>query len=295
MTAAGFAVLMPVYWRDKADQVEAAFRSVTDGQELPPAQIVVVRDGPVGPALTDVLVAVARRPDVTLVTLPANRGLAQALNAGLAECHFDVVARQDADDISTPDRFRRQAPLVESGQFDLLGSAMREFSAGPASSADSAPAGAGDRAADAAHSVRFGRIRSYPLTAEEIWRTAKLMNPLAHPTVVTRRSLVEAVGGYRDLFHLEDYDLWVRLGQAGAKAGNLPEPLVDYRISPGSSRRRGGCGTLRAEIALQSEFHASGFITRAEQLRNLALRGGLELAPPALLARVLDRTWRQRP
>jgi glycosyltransferase involved in cell wall biosynthesis len=289
---ADFSVLMPVYWADQPIDVEEAFRSVTDHQELAPAQVVVVRDGPVGPALTDVLAALARRRGVSLVTLPANRGLAGALNAGLAACRFDVVARQDADDLSAPTRFSCQVPLVQSGELDLVGSAMREFSTGSVGPAGSAAA----RSAVAAKAiggvgpvgaVTYGRIRSYPLTEPEIRRTAKLINPFAHPTVVTRRSLILAAGGYRNFFHLEDYDLWVRMLQAGVKAANLPDPLVDYRVSPAARRRRGGLKTLRAEVALQREFLDSGFINRAEWLRDLLLRGGLELAPAPILSLAL--------
>ncbi|MDR1186702.1 MAG: glycosyltransferase [Bifidobacteriaceae bacterium] len=271
-----FSVLMPVYWRDQPGQVEAAFRSVTEAQELPPAQVVVVRDGPVGPALASVLDRFARTDGVSVVALPTNGGLARALNAGLAACRFDVVARQDADDLSVPSRFASMAPLAQSGRFDLVGSAVREFV---------------DDAAPLAGQARHGRVRSYPLTSAEIWRAAKMMNPFAHPSVVMRRSVVLGAGGYREFFHLEDYDLWVRLLQAGAAVANLPEPLVDYRVSAAGWRRRGGLRTLRAELALQHAFLDSGFIDRAEWLRNVAVRGGLELAPPALLRLALNRVW----
>ncbi|MDR2378583.1 MAG: glycosyltransferase [Bifidobacteriaceae bacterium] len=260
-----FAVLLPVYWGDTAEQVAAAFRSVTEDQELAPAEIVVVRDGPVGPALAALLDGLAARPDVSLLALPRGLGLAGALNAGLATCRFEVVARQDADDLSVPRRFARTVPLVASGEFDLVGAAMREF------------------AVDSASRVSYGRLRRYPLNEAEIRRTAKAVNPFAHPTVVTRRSLVLSAGGYRDFFHLEDYDLWARLLQGGARAANLAEPLVNYRVSAAGWRRRGGLKTLRAEIRLQRAFLDSGFTSRREWLRNLVARGALELAPPAVL------------
>jgi hypothetical protein len=39
-------------------------------------------------------------------------------------------------------------------------------------------------------------------------------------------------GGYRPAYrHAEDYDLWLRLSEAGSMA-NLPDRLVDYRIYP---------------------------------------------------------------
>jgi glycosyltransferase involved in cell wall biosynthesis len=269
-----FAVLMPVYWGDQPQQVESAFRSVTLDQELAPSQVVIVRDGPVGPGLAGLLERLAQTCQVSLLKLPVNGGLAKALNAGLAACRFDVVARQDADDVSAASRFGLMVPLVQSGQFDLIGSAVQEITADPV------------------RPVKYGPVRSYPLTSEEIWRTAKRMNPFAHPTVVMRRDLVLSLGGYREFFHMEDYDLWVRLLCAGARAGNLLEPLVNYRVSTAGWRRRGGWRTLRSELALQRHFVESGFINRAEWLRNVTVRGSVELAPPAVLRLALRQAWR---
>jgi cellulose synthase/poly-beta-1,6-N-acetylglucosamine synthase-like glycosyltransferase len=252
-------VLLPVYRNDRPERFEAAFGSVTEAQTRRPAQVIVVRDGPVDEALGLVLARVAARPDVTLVPLVRNYGLAEALNAGLAASDWEVVARQDADDLSRPDRFALSVPLVASGSVDVVGGALAEFRRVP-----------GDLGA---------AVRRYPLAGEAIARTARLANPMAHPSVVFRRAAVRRVGGYRSFHHLEDYDLWVRLVQAGARLANLPEVLVDYRVSDAVYRRRGGTATLRAEWDLQREFARTGFITRAQRVRNVVVRGGFELAP----------------
>jgi glycosyltransferase involved in cell wall biosynthesis len=261
-------VLLPVYRGGTAAQVEAAYASVVD-QSLPPAQVVVVRDGPVPARLAAFLERVSAHDAVTLVPLDRNVGLAAALNAGLAACRCDIVARQDADDISRPNRFKRTVPLVAAGTFDLVGGALQEFREVP-----------GDLG-----SV----VRAYPLEAVEVARLARVMNPVAHPAVVFRRGAVQAAGGYRPFHHLEDYDLWARLLQAGARAANVPEVVVDYRVSEAAYRRRGGWRTLRAEWALQREFLRSGFVSPAGWARNLVLRGGFEVAPIALRRWALRR------
>jgi hypothetical protein len=52
---------------------------------------------------------------------------------------------------------------------------------------------------------------------------------LAHPTVVMRADVLRAVGGYHvDAMPVEDFALWLRLGEMGELA-NLPEQLVRYR------------------------------------------------------------------
>jgi glycosyltransferase involved in cell wall biosynthesis len=265
-TADGFSVLMPVYRGDAPRQVSGAFDSITQGQRLRPAQVVIVRDGPVGVGLQRTLDQLASQGSVEIVSLARNVGLAGALNAGLDRCQFDVVARQDADDLSRPDRFSLCVPLVQGGSFDVVAGAMAEFDAG-------GPRG----------------VRSYPLDGQQIARRARMRNPIAHPTAVFRRSIVLEAGGYRPYHHLEDYDLWVRLIRSGARLRNLPDVLVDYRVSTAAFGRRGGLTTLRAEWELQREFLRTGFITRAEWLRNLVVRGGFELSPAAVRRALLPR------
>ncbi|MDR1392833.1 MAG: glycosyltransferase [Bifidobacteriaceae bacterium] len=276
------SVLMPVYRNDKPDQVKEAFRSVTSGQLEPPDEVVIVRDGPVPVQLNWLLADWAKRGDVTLVELRRNQGLAAALNAGLSRCRNDIVARQDADDISRPDRFKLTWPRLAVEGFDLVGGAMREFGLGDGGAAAVREFGLGGDSQDQT-------VRSYPLISPEIEHQARLMNPLAHPTVMFRRAVVLEAGGYRPFFHLEDYDLWVRLMMAGARIANLPDVLVDYRVSEAAYRRRGGLRTLRAELALQREFVRTGFIGPATMARNLVVRGGFEVAPVWLRRIALTR------
>ena len=135
MTVGDFSVLLPVY---AGDQPEFFFRSVSSAtreQEVSPKQLVVVCDGPVDEGISDFLHRASRGEetdvlghiDVRVVRLKHNMGLANALNIGLAHCSHDIVARVDADDISLPQRFAIQIPLVEGG-LGLLGSAIQEFS-----------------------------------------------------------------------------------------------------------------------------------------------------------------------
>ena len=42
---------------------------------------------------------------------------------------------------------------------------------------------------------------------EAIYKARYIESPLAHPTAVVRRSILESMGGYRDMGRPEDYDL----------------------------------------------------------------------------------------
>jgi len=254
-----FSVLLPVYFRDRPDHLRRAFASAVNEQTLRPDEVVVVCDGPLGGPLRQAVDdACARSPiPVHRVALGRNVGLGPALNAGLASCTHDVVARMDADDVSLPQRFARQLPVIEGGA-DIVGSALLEF--------------------DEDEDDVVG-VRTPPLSEPEITSWSRFHQPFNHPTVVFRRSLVQAVGGYQDVPLLEDYWLFARLIAHGARVANLPEPLVKYRVGAGAFSRRGGWAMLRSEVRLQHLLHDSGFTTRGEYARNLVVRGGYRLIP----------------
>ncbi|MBE9937735.1 MULTISPECIES: glycosyltransferase [Cellulosimicrobium] len=266
-----FSVLLPVYRGDRPDYLRRSFRSVVDDQELRPSEVVIVRDGPVGPDLSAVLAEIGERSAVPVVTvdLDDNVGLALALEAGLAACSYEIVARQDADDVSRPRRFAVQVPLVEGG-LDVVGSAIEEFE--------------GDDEAQA------GLVRVPPLTSEEIAETSRFASPFNHPTVVYRRSVVAAVGGYEDLPLMEDYWLFARLVGHGARMANVAEPLVRYRVGAGAYARRGGTQLLRSELELQRRLRREGFTSVGQAARNVAVRGGYRLVPETA-RRSLYRAW----
>jgi glycosyltransferase involved in cell wall biosynthesis len=257
-----FSLLLPVWAGDRPDFVAAAFRSSVQDQTRRPDEVVIVRDGPVPPALAQALAdLVAGSPvPVRLLELPRNGGLGPALDAGLAACSHDVVARMDADDLSLPHRFAVQLPMIESG-LDLVGAGLVEF---------------GD------HPDDLVGTRTPPTDPADIAARARFADPFNHPTVVYRRDLVRAVGGYSDFALMEDYLLWAKLLVAGARVANTAEPLVKYRVGAGAYARRGGLGQLRAELAVQRRFRELGFTTRRQWARNVVLRGGYRLVPERL-------------
>lgn len=261
-TGVPFSLLLPTYHADDPEHLRRAFASAVDEQTLKPDEVVLVRDGVVPPRLQsaiDDLVATSPVP-VNVVALADNIGLGHALDAGLAACAHEIVARMDADDVSLPERFAIQIPLLAEG-FDLVGSALLEFHE---------------------HEDDIVGRRTPPLGEDEIRSWSRFHDPFNHPTVVYRRSMVQAVGGYQDLPLMEDYWLFARMIDAGARVANVAEPLVKYRVGAGAYARRGGWQLLRSEIVLQRQFRAAGFTSRPQYLRNLAVRGGYRLVPEFL-------------
>jgi glycosyltransferase involved in cell wall biosynthesis len=257
-----FSVLLPIWAGDRPDFLAAAFESTVDGQTRPPDQVVVVQDGPIGEQLAKRVaeLAGASRVPVEVLVLERNIGLGPALDAGLAACRHPIVARMDADDISVAHRFAVQLPVIESG-VDIVGSGLAEFTDDP---------------------QQVVGTRTPPIEPADIRERARFAVPFNHPTVVYRRDLVLAVGGYTDFARMEDYLLWAKLILAGARVSNVAEPLVKYRVGAGAYARRGGLEQLRAELEVQRRFRRLGFTTRTQYLRNVAVRGGYRLVPEVL-------------
>jgi glycosyltransferase involved in cell wall biosynthesis len=273
-----FSLLLPVYRGDTAPHFGKAFASSVFDQTLRPSQVVVVQDGPIDDELdAEIERAIASSPvAVDRVVLETNSGLAVALTAGLARCEHEIVARIDADDISLPDRFARQVPLVVGG-LDLLGSGMLEFQ------------------------DEIGTIvgRRVPHTGQPvIEHYARFHDPFSHPTVVYRKSAVEKAGGYQQLGLMEDYWLFARMLASGARVDNVADPLVMYRVGEGAYARRGGRAQWRSELQLQKALRRIRFTSRAQYLRNVTVRGLYRFVPEGLrriaYRRFIARGGRQR-
>jgi glycosyltransferase involved in cell wall biosynthesis len=260
--AEDFSLLMSVWAGDDPDYLTLAFRSVVADQERPPDDVVLVQDGPVSDRLASTISHLVETSPVptTLVALDANVGLGVALDQGMAACAHDIVARMDADDIALPHRFAIQVPLVEGG-VDIVGSSLLEF---------------GMDADDV-----VGK-RVPPIDPAEIVRYARFHQPFNHPTVVYRRSAVEAAGGYRHLALMEDYLLFAKMIRQGCTVANVEEPLVLYRVGAGAYARRGGVALLKSEWRLQRQLRALGFTNRTQFARNVVIRGGYRLVPERL-------------
>lgn len=159
-----------------------------------------------------------------------NRGTAAAANRGLEYCDAEFTARMDADDISLPTRLEKQANFLrEHPDVALVGTQI-------------APLG----------DVRVGMGLHLPLTHQDIF--ASLMHghhALAHSSIMFRTELLKGIGGYWDYHLIDDWDMMLRMGEAGELA-NVDEVLHHYRVHReslnGANMRR-----MRLHIAFACE------------------------------------------
>lgn len=207
------SVVMPV--RDAVNHLEEAVDSIL-GQTHADLELIAVDDGSTDGS-RGLLEAYALQDERVVVVSAEGTGLVDALMSGVHSARAPWIGRMDADDRSHTDRFRKQLAFVrEHPDVTLIGSSVQVIND------DGSPA----------HTIR------YPLLDPLIRLSLRSSTTFAHGSVLVRRDMLLAVGGYRkNAFPVEDYDLWCRLARAGAVMANIDEPLYDYRLSPGGVSR----------------------------------------------------------
>ncbi len=186
-------------------------------------EALVVENGSTDDTAGVAAAAAARDPRIRLLRLPT-RGLVPALNAGLVAARGAWIARLDADDTAVPTRLERQVRFLQAPENRGIGLAgcLVEFG--------------GDRAAQSGYARHVDWLNTLT-TPEAIALHRFVESPLAHPSVLFRRELVDRFGGYRDGDFPEDYELWLRWLDAGVRMAKVPEVLVCWHDPPGRLSR----------------------------------------------------------
>lgn len=219
MTAAGDArisVLMP--YRDCADTVEEAADSIL-GQRDVALELVAIDDGSRDGGPARVAALAARHRQIVQVST-GGAGIVGALRAGLEVARGSWIGRMDGDDVCAPERLaRQQALLAADPRLGVVGTQVTGF--------PEADVGAG--------MARYIAWQNQLVSAEDHAREIFVEAPLCHPSVLMRRSALEQVGAWRESGGPEDYDLWLRLDEAGWGLAKVPAALFAWRHRPGRS------------------------------------------------------------
>lgn len=200
------SVLMSVYNGEKF--LAESIRSILN-QTIDDFEFIIVDDGSVDKTLLilkDFSVADSR---IKIISNRVNEGLTKSLNTGLAVCVGKYVARQDADDISMPNRLEKQISFMDlNNGMALIGSC-------------------GFFVDD---SGRVVRDKNLPISYPEIKRKLLFNNQFIHSSLMIRREILQKEGGYNDsFFKSQDYELVLRLA-AKYPVANLPDKLVKHRL-----------------------------------------------------------------
>lgn len=255
--AANVSVLLPV--RDGAATIGRAIESVR-AQTWTDWELLAIDDGSTD-ATGERLAALARSELRLRVVSAARRGLVEALNVGLAEARGEFVARMDADDEMHPERLAEQVAFLQREENTDVGlvSCLVEFG--------------GDRRASAGYALHVDWINSL-VTPEEIALNRFVESPLAHPSVMFRRDLVEKFGGYRAGEFPEDYELWLRWMDAGVRMAKVPRVLLTWHDSPVRLSR------TDARYAADAFFRVKAEYVAREVKRKVERDGALGITRP---------------
>ncbi len=173
-------------------------------------EFIIVNDG----SSEDVKGLVGEILDDRIVLInSAKIGLTAALNIALKKSKGKYIARHDAGDYSSKDRFNEQIKfLKQNPAISMCGSWIEELSSS---------------------GTHLG-ITPFPTTHSEIQNRIPYQNVFCHGSIMARKDDFMRVNGYREEFkHSQDYDLWLRYIDF-FKVANLKTPLYKRIISPDS-------------------------------------------------------------
>ncbi len=196
-------VLMSVYNGEK--YLKDAIDSILS-QSYSDFEFLIINDGSTDSSEKIILSYSDKR--VRLVNNEKNIGLVNSLNKGLEISSGEYVARMDCDDICLNNRLSVQVKFMD--QHPSVGASGSYYNL-----------------------MLNGKkaIADFPLKSDEIKCFMIFNSPIAHPSVIIRKSVISKNNlKYRsEYIHAEDYDLWSQLSEVSDLA-NVSDVLLNYRV-----------------------------------------------------------------
>lgn len=139
-------------------------------------------------------------------------------NLALSKCSGKYIAVLDSDDVwSNKEKLQKQFDFLETNfDYVLIG--------GQGTSIDE-------------NGNEIGKLNRL-LTDKDIRKKMLSYNNFIHSSVVFNKEKALSCGGYDETINtgIEDYDLWLKLGNFG-KVANLPQNFTKYRVHSGNIRK----------------------------------------------------------
>jgi glycosyltransferase involved in cell wall biosynthesis len=178
--------------------VEEAITSVLH-QSYPNIEVIVVDDASTDGSRDIIEKLVSRYAKVKYFPLSQNVGNCRAFNCGLAQATGSFVIDFATDDVMLPDRIRKQVDLF-STLADDYGVVF--------SNADYVDEGG--KIIRNHYDYLFSKGLLRKISQGDVYRQLLSTYFISSPTMMVRRNVFDALGGYDETLSYEDFDFWVR-------------------------------------------------------------------------------------
>ena len=196
------SVLMPVYNGERflKKSINSILKQTFDDFEL-----IIINDGSTDLSLS--IINSYRDERIKVLNNSKNIGIACSLNKGINKANGDYIARQDADDISLPERFMCQVNYLKEYDIDLVDANFAFIDE------------------DDNHIQDYEeRIFSPHETLSHLF-----FYELVHGAIMCKRSLFMINNIQYKNRPTEDYDLFIRLAKVGMTVGRISKHLLQVR------------------------------------------------------------------
>lgn len=205
-SASRVSIIIPTYNRVK--MLERSIESVF-AQSFTDWELIIIDDASSDETEEKMNELSSRELNVNYMRIPKieNKGISEYLNIGLRNSHGEYIARIDDDDYwCHRDKLKMQVEFLDNNPEYVV-------------------VGGGVILVDENGNELFRYLKKE--TDEEIRRFALYSNPFTHATVMFRKDVALKLGGYRNMKHVEDMELWLRMGMVG-KLYNFKEYFITY-------------------------------------------------------------------
>lgn len=241
-------VLIPAYQPNLEWLAEVI--SDLNSQQFQDFSVLIVDDGS-SPALDAGWVQDRLKAPSGVLRLTENRGIIDALNAGLAQVDSEFIMRMDADDRMHPERFSRQIEFMEHhSNVGICGT----------------------------EAVRFGqRHDTFGVPTDHVSIATELLfiNPMCHPTVCFRSESIAGLYYPQEVLKAEDYLFWSVAAAAGVRFANLKLPLLGYRVSGSNSSAASRAERFERSMKVQNVLYQNLFGSPLPEFVQAAFDSGL--------------------
>jgi glycosyltransferase involved in cell wall biosynthesis len=199
------SVVMPVFNGEKF--LKEAIDSILN-QTFTDFEFIIVNDGSTDN--TRNIIQNYNDHRIKLLNNKSNLGISRAANIGIKASCGIYIARQDADDISMPERLEKEASFLDQNKnVGLVGTYYFVIN------------------------ENCKILNTIKCLTKSIELRKKLLegNQFGHGTTMFRKEYIDKIGVYREEFKLaEDFDFYLRISEIYDVA-NIPEPLYKWRLN----------------------------------------------------------------